>query len=159
MFLRGKNNTWHLFKIPWWDPMLSLGNRWNKNKNIKMKTVTVLPAWRSSYHFEGPWHQTTAAALKNAWKQSRPATMKESRTQFHLSPLFAPHSQAKSWGHQKRGQDLSSEWERLCEAAWVSLCRSAIPPFGQWKPRKRAGRQLFPLPTVSLLQVVIWGCA
>lgn len=38
----------------------------NKNKNIKMKTVTVLPAWRSSYHLEGPWRQTTAAALKNA---------------------------------------------------------------------------------------------
>lgn len=38
----------------------------NKNKNIKMKTVALLPAWRSSYHFEGPWSQTTAAALRNA---------------------------------------------------------------------------------------------
>lgn len=43
--------------------------------------------------------------------------MKEGRTQFHLSPLCVPHSEAKGlWPPEKNAEDLFVGWEILCEA-------------------------------------------
>lgn len=43
--------------------------------------------------------------------------MKEGRTQFHLSPLCAPHSEAKGlWPPEKNAEDLFAGWEIRCEA-------------------------------------------
>lgn len=100
---------------------------------MRIKTKTLKwRQWLSCQHgalptnSEGPWGQTIAVSLRNAWNSADQSPWKKAELNF-ISLLYLPLTLSQEgWGHQERGQDLFSEWERLCEAARV-LVSAGLP--------------------------------